>query len=72
MLEEIQTPAIITRHRIIKEYFGTTTLADFIERVNEPNALDSLDFESSEGKEEVPDDQLHSSDDELVTIKAFL
>lgn len=72
LLEEIQTPAIITRHRIIKEYFGTTTLADFIERVNEPNALDPLDFESSEGSEEVPVNEVDLSDSELATIKAFL
>ncbi len=44
LLEVIQTPAIITRHRLVKEHFGTTTLAEFIERVNEEGSLDSLDF----------------------------
>ncbi len=62
LMEAIQTPAIITRHRIVKEHFGTTTLEEFIERVKESNALDSLDFVDSGTNEEVSTDKVDLSE----------
>lgn len=71
LFKEIQTPAIITRHKILKEHFGTTTLKDFIEKVNKPGSLDSLDFESLEDEVEDSINEIDSSDSKLEKINAF-
>lgn len=71
LFKAIQTPAIITRHQILKKHFGTTTLKDFIEKVNEPDSLDSLDFENSENETEDSINEIDSSDSKLKKINAF-
>ena len=42
------------------------------EQMDLQGVIDSLDFENSEDNEEVPADEVDSSDGKLATIKAFL